>query len=146
MVIGSGIAGLTAALELSRSGQVILATKARLQESNTAWAQGGIACAIDPGDSIDAHIADTLRTGGGLCHDEVVRAILSAGPQRIHALEEAGVHFEHTDDASGTYDLGQEAGHGCRRVLHAGDITGKEIVEVLVTFFGGLSRAPCAAW
>ena len=130
LVIGSGLAGLTAALKLSSHGRVLLATKKRIDQSNSDWAQGGIACAVDPADTVDSHVADTLNAGAGLCREEAVRAILEAGPDRIRDLEQWGVQFER-DDASG-YDLGAEGGHSRRRVLHAGDITGHAVVSSLL--------------
>lgn len=131
LVIGSGMAGLMSALHLSRHGQVLLTTKRSLADSNTDWAQGGIACAVDSADSVDEHIRDTLATGGGLSKPEVVRAILSHGPDRIADLESRGVHFARQSGDPDLYDLGQEAGHSRRRVLHAGDITGHEVIASL---------------
>ncbi|MFH0880399.1 MAG: FAD-dependent oxidoreductase, partial [Lentisphaerota bacterium] len=131
LVIGSGLAGLMSALHLSRHGQVILASKKELGESNSNYAQGGIACAIDPDDSVDDHVEDTLRVGGGLSKPDVVRAIAAAGPERIRELEDLGVRFERRVSHGDDYDLGQEGGHSRRRVLHAGDITGHEIIKVL---------------
>lgn len=132
LIIGSGIAGMMAALNVAKSREVVLATKRSADISSSNWAQGGISCVMDPEDSFDAHIEDTLSTGSGLCDEDTVRAIINGGPDGIRALEEYGVHFERNHDEPGTYDLGREGGHSHRRVLHAGDITGKAIIEVLV--------------
>ncbi len=132
LVVGSGLAGLMAALNLSRHGQVVLATKRDPQDSNTNWAQGGIACAIDPDDSVEDHVRDTLEVGAGLCHEDAVREILNMGAERIRDLENLGVKFERRGWMGEEYDLGREGGHSARRVLHAGDITGAEIIKVLI--------------
>lgn len=132
-VVGSGIAGLLSALQLSRRGQVILITKKERADSNTNYAQGGIACVMGPGDSFEAHIRDTLEAGAGLCDERVVRRIVSAGPERIAELEAMGVTFaERPHEAGGGYDLAREGGHSARRVLHVGDMTGRRIEEVLL--------------
>ncbi len=141
LIIGSGIAGLYAALEAVNYGRVLLVTKQHADECNTRYAQGGIACVTADGDSFEAHIADTLVAGAGLCRSEVVRQIVSAGPARIQDLVAKGIHFttrgemaeagEVTPNAS-AFDLGREGGHSQRRVLHAGDITGQEVVRVLL--------------
>ncbi len=132
LVIGSGLAGLISALRLAPHGRVVLATKRGLIDSNTNWAQGGVACALDPDDSIEAHVQDTLDVGGGLCHEAVVREILGDGPARIRDLEAYGVQFAAHPTIEGQYELGREAGHSARRVLHSGDITGHAIAEALV--------------
>ena len=132
LVIGSGLAGLLSAYHLSPHGRVVLATKREAGESNTQYAQGGVACAIDPEDSVESHVADTLATGGGLCNERVVREILAAGPARIRELEAMGIDFERRKDGEEEYDLGYEGGHSRRRVLHAGDITGRELIRVLL--------------
>lgn len=129
LVIGSGLAGLTAALRLSALGHVILATKKDPSLSNSDWAQGGIASVVAPTDSFEDHVADTLTAGAGLCNEAVVRRIVEDGPARIRDLEAYGVRFER---GAGGYDLGTEGGHSHRRVLHAGDITGHEVVKVLL--------------
>ncbi len=130
LIIGSGIAGLSAALELAPHGRVIVATKRSLELSNTAWAQGGVSCVVDPADSIEAHVADTLDAGAGLCNAQVVETIAREGQREIAALEAQGVPFEHLP--GGEYHLGTEGGHTHRRVLHAGDITGAEITRALL--------------
>ena len=132
LVIGGGLAGLTAALHLSASGRVLLIAKRDAAECNSRYAQGGIACVVDPDDSIEEHIADTLNTGGGLSEPSAVRAIVEGGRARIDELEQLGIRFEHRRGHPDEYDLGQEGGHSHRRVLHAGDVTGKSIIETLI--------------
>lgn len=131
-VIGSGLAGLLSALHLAEQGRVLIVTKRELDDCNTAWAQGGVACVIDPEDSFDAHVADTLDAGGGLCNADVVRDIVSAGPARIRELEQFGLRFTRSSDDGESYDLGKEGGHSHRRVLHCDDMTGREIERVLI--------------
>ncbi|MBP7830147.1 MAG: L-aspartate oxidase [Kiritimatiellae bacterium] len=132
LVIGSGLAGLMTALRLGRQARVILATKRAVEESNTAYAQGGIACVVDPDDSLEEHVQDTLGAGAGLCREPVVRALLAEGAAGIRDLEAWGVRFERRQGREEEYDLGQEGGHSRRRVLHAGDMTGREIIRALV--------------
>ena len=132
LVIGSGIAGLMSALNLASHGKVLLLTKRRLSDCSTNRAQGGIACVIDQEDSFEQHMADTIDVGAGLCHEGVVRKVVSEGPARLKELIALGVSFNARDDGKPGYDLGREGGHTQRRVLHAGDITGKEIESVLV--------------
>jgi len=132
LIIGSGLAGLSAALHLSKHGQVFIASKRDAEEGNTRYAQGGISCVIDAKDSMDEHVADTLRTGSGLSEESAVRAIIEDGPARIAELEAMGVHFDRRADKPDEYDLGQEGGHSRRRVLHAGDVTGKALIEDLL--------------
>ncbi|NCC49635.1 MAG: L-aspartate oxidase [Spartobacteria bacterium] len=131
LVIGSGLAGLMSAWYLKDHGQVVLATKREMLDSNSDRAQGGIACAIAENDSVDAHTADTLSTGGGLSDEGVVRSILASGPRHIRDLEGMGILFSKRSDHEEEYDLGREGGHSVRRVLHAGDITGHEVIKVL---------------
>jgi L-aspartate oxidase len=132
LVIGSGLAGLMSALRLSRHGRVVVATKRGSSESNTGYAQGGIACVTDADDSIESHVRDTLNVGAGLCNEAAVRAIVGSGPERVKILEEMGVAFERRQGRDEEYDLGQEGGHSHRRVLHSGDFTGREIIRVLL--------------
>jgi L-aspartate oxidase len=130
LVIGSGLAGMVSALQLAESGRVVLVTKRGLHDSNSDWAQGGVSCVVDPEDSPEAHIRDTLDAGCGLCSEQAVRTIVERAREGIRSLELYGVHFERKA-GSEAYDLGQEAGHSARRVLHAGDITGREMIRVL---------------
>ena len=130
VVIGSGIAGLVAALELSRAHVVTLVTKSRLAESNTRYAQGGIAAVMTAEDSVSEHIADTLRAGAGLCRPEAVEILCCEGPARVRDLIALGVGF---DRKEGKLAQGREAAHSRARVLHAGgDATGLAIETALV--------------
>ncbi|NQU38792.1 MAG: L-aspartate oxidase [Lentisphaerae bacterium] len=131
-VIGSGMAGLLSALQLGKHGSVLVVTKRGGADSNTNYAQGGIASVMAAQDSFDAHVADTLQAGGGLCDEEVVRDIVAEGPRAVAELEALGLSFTQRNDGDGGYDLGQEGGHSARRVLHAGDITGREVETVLL--------------
>ncbi len=140
-VIGSGVAGLMSAIGLSQYGKVILATKKNCTDSNTNYAQGGIACVIRDDDSFDEHIADTLDAGAGLCNEDVVREIISGGPERIAELERLGMEFATgKSSADGKYDLGKEGGHSKRRVFHAGDITGARVEDALLAQVAGNSN------
>jgi L-aspartate oxidase len=131
LVVGSGIAGLIAALELSQKHAVTLVTKAVLAESNTRWAQGGIAAVMFSDDAVSAHIADTLAAGAGLCNPSAVNVLCTEGPDRIRDLIRLGVAFDHTPD--GQLARGLEAAHSKARVLHAGgDATGLTIETALV--------------
>ena len=130
IVVGSGIAGLIAALRLSRRSRVTLVTKSEIAESNTRWAQGGIAAAVFPDDSVAEHVADTMRAGAGLCNREAVEVLCSEGPARIKDLIRLGVPF---DERDGDLARGLEAAHSRARVLHAqGDATGLSIEMTLV--------------
>jgi L-aspartate oxidase len=129
IVVGTGIAGLVAALEASARHDVTLVTKAELTESNTRYAQGGIAAALFPDDSVDEHVADTLRAGGGLADPRLVRILCTEGPDRIRELQQFGVEF---DRNGGELARGREAAHSRARVLHAGgDATGFAIEKAL---------------
>jgi L-aspartate oxidase len=132
LVIGSGLAGILSALRLSRRGRVLVATKREPEDSNTSCAQGGIACVADPDDSVAEHVRDTLDAGAGLCVEPVVRAVVSSAQDQIRELESLGVVFERRAGRDDEYDLGQEGGHSHRRVLHAGDLTGREVMKVLL--------------
>ncbi|MEI6338205.1 MAG: FAD-dependent oxidoreductase, partial [Verrucomicrobiota bacterium] len=134
-VIGSGIAGLSYALRAAEKGSVALVTKRRAVDSNTAWAQGGVACVVSKEDSFALHIHDTLVAGAGLCNEEAVRTVITEGPERIGGLIELGMHFDQKDQQSGGRepDLGLEGGHSMRRVLHFQDTTGFEIERTLVS-------------
>jgi L-aspartate oxidase len=129
LVIGSGIAGLRAALALAGTGRVIVATKADPRESNTGYAQGGIAVALGADDSPALHAADTIRAGDGLCDERAVRTLVEDGPRYVQELVAWGVRFDR--DPDGRLAFGREAAHSVRRVLHAGDATGREIARVL---------------
>jgi L-aspartate oxidase len=131
LVIGSGIAGLTFAIKAAEKGTVAVVTKRSLAESNTAWAQGGVAAVWSDDDSIESHVADTLEAGAGLCDETVVRAVCGEGPARVEELIAFGARFS-PDDLSGGYDLGLEGGHSHRRVLHSADRTGEEISRTLI--------------
>ena len=129
LVIGSGLAGLYTALKLAEIGQVALVTKAGLEESNTFFAQGGIAAAIDPGDSPALHYQDTLVAGAGLCSADAVEVLVNEGPSRVKELIALGVPF---DRGRHGVALTQEAAHSRARILHAlGDATGRAISQAL---------------
>jgi L-aspartate oxidase len=130
LVIGSGIAGLSCALDLAEHAQVLVVTKRDIHEANTRYAQGGIASVMGATDDFESHITDTLVAGAGLCQPDVVRMVVEDGPAAVAALVARGVAFDR--DAEGNFDMGREGGHSHRRVLHAGDITGEEIERALV--------------
>jgi L-aspartate oxidase len=132
LVLGSGIAGLTFALEASRHGRVTIVTKRAIDDAATTWAQGGIAAVLDPADSFDAHADDTLGTGGGLSDPEVVDLVVRDAPARIEELIALGVPFDRPEEGGAGLDLAREGGHSARRVVHAGDITGREVERALV--------------
>jgi L-aspartate oxidase len=129
LVIGSGIAGLSYALQAANHGTVAIVTKRDISESATKYAQGGIASVFSDEDSFDAHVDDTLVAGAGICHEDVVRMVVEEGPQTIRNLIEWGVKFTTSGQE---YDLTREGGHSARRILHAEDITGREIERALV--------------
>ena len=129
VVVGSGIAGLFIATRCARAGlDTIVVTKKNLSDSSTNWAQGGIAAALDP-DDVEAHIADTIAAGGGLCDEDVVRFVVEESNDRIKDLIESGVQFDKDGDE---FDLAMEGGHSSRRILHAKDATGAEIERALI--------------
>ena len=132
VVVGSGIAGLTAALRLrTRVPRVLLVTKGQLQSGSTLWAQGGIAAALDPKDSAEAHLKDTLVAGAGVCDPVAARVLVTEGPQRVRELVALGANFD--TDAAGALSLTREGGHHANRIAHAGgDATGAEISRALV--------------
>ena len=137
VVIGSGIAGLTFAREAAKHGSVAVVTKRKGADSNTAFAQGGVACVTSNEDSFDLHVCDTLEAGAGLCDERVVRTIVTEGPARIRELVDLGLGFDEREVAGHReFDLGREAGHSKRRVLHVHDATGKEIEETLLSGLG----------
>lgn len=130
LVVGSGIAGLYTALKLAETGEVTLVTKETLVESTTAYAQGGIAAALNPGDSPNLHFDDTIKAGAGLCLSKAVRILVQEGMERVKELLDLGVPFDRRD---GEPAFTREAAHSRRRILHAdGDATGREISRVLM--------------
>jgi L-aspartate oxidase len=129
LVLGSGLAGLYAALRLGERLRVGVVTKRGVTDGATAWAQGGIAAAAAP-DDVDLHAADTIRAGAGLCREDVVRTVVQEGPAHVAELAAAGVAFSRKKD--GGYDLGIEGGHSRRRIFHAADLTGKAIEDALL--------------
>jgi len=133
LVLGSGIAGLTFALRAAETGTVAIVTKRSKEESNTNYAQGGIATVLASDDSFSSHIIDTLVAGAGLCDEEIVRLTVQEGPERIQDLLKWGVKFA-TKKVEGKiiFDLGREGGHSKRRIAHATDITGREVEKVIV--------------
>ncbi|MDX9745051.1 MAG: L-aspartate oxidase [Syntrophales bacterium] len=132
LVLGSGIAGLSFAIKASALGSVTMVTKKEKSESSTNYAQGGIAVVLDKEDSFEDHIRDTLICGGGLCREDTVRFVVSEGPDRIRELVQWGVNFTKSANGSSSgYDLGREGGHSKRRVIHAQDLTGREIERAL---------------
>ncbi len=136
IVIGGGIAGLTFAIKAAEFGTVTVLTKAGSAEANTAYAQGGIASVWSVDDSFESHVEDTLRAGAGLCDRAAVETIVREGPETIRELIRLGTRFTKVetsalDDSDEEYDLGQEGGHSHRRVLHAQDLTGREIMRAL---------------
>ncbi|MCB1877949.1 MAG: L-aspartate oxidase [Chromatiales bacterium] len=134
IVVGSGIAGLSFALRAAKHGSVAIVTKKGAADTNTAQAQGGIACVRSEEDSFDRHVADTLDAGAGLCPEDVVRTIVSEGPRAIDELIAWGVDFDsrETGDGETELDLGREGGHTKRRILHSKDTTGREIETKLL--------------
>ncbi|MHB6908856.1 L-aspartate oxidase [Streptomyces sp. DB-54] len=134
VVVGSGVAGLTAALRCAAAGRrTVVVTKAQLDDGSTRWAQGGIAAALGDGDSPEQHLADTLVAGAGLCDEEAVRLLVTEGPDAVHRLIATGARFD-TAPGSDEIALTREGGHHRRRIAHAGgDATGAEISRALVT-------------
>jgi L-aspartate oxidase len=129
LVLGSGIAGLSFALKAASHGTVAVVSKREITESATNYAQGGIAAVFSKEDTFDAHIEDTLVAGAGICHEDVVRLVVEEGPPTIQSLIDWGVKFTTSGE---TYDLTREGGHSQRRILHADDVTGREIERALV--------------
>jgi L-aspartate oxidase len=133
LVLGSGIAGLSFALKAAERGRVAIVTKKSRADSNTNWAQGGIAAVTSKEDSLEMHVADTLVAGAGLCREDVVRTIISEGPARIQDLIALGMKFSEREfNGTRELDLGKEGGHSKRRILHAKDMTGREIEFALL--------------
>ena len=132
LVIGTGIAGLSFALKAAKIGQVTIITKKAKVDTATNLAQGGIAAVLSDEDSFDLHIEDTLRSGAGLCKEDVVRMVVENGPARVQELLDIGVHFMTKEKDSSHLDLGREGGHSARRIAHALDLTGREIENALL--------------
>ncbi|MDA1196676.1 MAG: L-aspartate oxidase [Nanoarchaeota archaeon] len=128
LVIGGGIAGLSFALRVSKRASVTLVTKTEVMESNTRYAQGGLAGVFSENDDFALHVADTLKVGDGICNKEAVKVLVENAPDSITWLDSLGVAF----DKNGSFHLGKEAVHSRRRIVHAGDSTGKSIQQVLV--------------
>jgi L-aspartate oxidase len=130
LIIGGGVAGLRAALSIPPQLSVVVITKSKLKQSNSAWAQGGIAGVMDPEDRFEDHIADTLTAGCGLCDQAVVEMVVRDAPRRIQELIDWGTNF---DQVSGGIALGREGGHSHHRIVHAlGDATGKEMMRAII--------------
>ncbi|MCB2413344.1 L-aspartate oxidase [Demequina sp. TTPB684] len=142
IVVGSGIAGLTTALELRRKvDRVLIVTKGPLSSGNTVWAQGGIAAAMDPEDTPEEHLVDTLEAGAGLCSEAAVRALVTEGPDRVRKLVERGAQFD--TGPTGGMTLTREGGHHRDRIAHAGgDATGAEISRALVARLDAVKADP----
>jgi L-aspartate oxidase len=133
LVIGSGLAGLSCALKLAQHGSVVLITKKDRAEANTNYAQGGIAAVMAPNDSFELHIEDTFRAGAGICHHVPVEIMVKEGPERIADLIRWGTKFTRAKPGADIkYDLGREGGHSVNRILHSGDITGREVERALL--------------
>lgn len=130
LILGSGVAGLSFALKASKYGSVSVVTKKEKAESNTNYAQGGIACVLSEADSLESHVSDTLRVGDGLCDERVVREVVREGPDRVRELVQLGVEFSRGED--GSFHLGREGGHSQRRVIHAQDLTGEAVESTLL--------------
>ena len=129
LILGSGIAGLSFALKAAQHGSVAIVTKRGISETATNYAQGGIASVFSQEDTFASHIEDTMVAGAGICHEDVVRMVVEEGPETIRNLIEVGVKFTTSGDS---YDLTREGGHSQRRILHADDVTGREIQRALV--------------
>ena len=129
LVIGTGIAGLSYALKAARFGSVAIVTKKQRAESNTNYAQGGVAAVMSQVDSFSSHVRDTLGTGLGLSHQDAVETMIREGPDRLRELIDIGAQFTYTD---GHLDLGREGGHSANRIVHARDFTGREIERALL--------------
>lgn len=132
LVLGAGVAGLMYALKAAKLGRVLVICKTVRTESNTAWAQGGIAAVWSESDDLLAHIQDTLIAGAGLCRRDAVEQTVREAPERVRELIELGVQFSRRPEHPEQYDLHREGGHSHRRILHADDLTGAEIVRALV--------------
>jgi L-aspartate oxidase len=132
LVIGSGGAGLSFALRAAEKGQVMLLTKKERVDSNTNYAQGGIAAVFGPDDSFESHIEDTIKAGTGLCYGPAVELVVREGPGQIRDLEKWGVEFSHQDREGNPFDLGREGGHSRSRIVHVLDRTGMMVENALL--------------
>jgi L-aspartate oxidase len=132
IIVGTGLAGLSLALKLPSSLRVALISKGKAADTNTAWAQGGIAAVFSKEDSFESHIKDTLVAGAGLCHEDVVSNVVHQAPERIKDLMNWGVHFDSNGNSEFGVDLTREGGHSYRRILHFEDSTGLEIHRQLL--------------
>jgi L-aspartate oxidase len=132
LVIGTGIAGLSFALKVAEHGRVAIVTKKEAIETSTNYAQGGIASVFGQHDSFDLHIEDTLQAGDGLCRKEVVEMVIESGPERVRELMNWGIAFTQDSKGGQELDLGLEGGHSQKRIVHAGDLTGHAIEQVLL--------------
>ena len=131
LVVGGGVAGLRAAIELASKGSVIVLTKGNPTESSTEYAQGGVAVALSDEDEVGIHYEDTIKAGDGLCNEEGVRILVEEGPERILELISWGAEF---DKEGSRLSFAREAAHSRKRILHSqGDSTGKEIERVLIS-------------
>ena len=136
LIVGTGLAGLRAAVAVDPKLSVLVLTKDRIDESASSYAQGGIAGVLDADDTFDAHVADTLTAGGTLCDREVVSMVVREAPERINELIRWGTNF---DLRSGVLELGREGGHSCSRIAHAmGDATGREIMRAMICWISRL--------
>lgn len=129
-IIGSGVAGLRYALEVAKHGSVAVITKAERHESNTNYAQGGVSAVLAPSDSVESHIRDTIIAGAYLCDEETVKVVCTEGPDRVRELMTMGASFDHGED--GSLHLAREGGHSHHRIVHAADMTGREIERALL--------------
>jgi L-aspartate oxidase len=134
LVIGSGIGGLSFAIRAAKIGSVVMITKKTDSESNTNYAQGGIACVLDPKDSFESHYADTINAGAGLCNTDAVNVLVREGPQRIEELIGWGTHFSTSRKSHAPHhlDLGREGGHSMNRIVHTRDFTGHDVEDALL--------------
>jgi L-aspartate oxidase len=143
LVIGSGIAGVSFAIGAARYGSVAMITKKHDSDSNTNYAQGGVACVLGDDDSFESHIRDTLVAGAGLCDERAVRFLVEEGPLRIRELLEYGARFSLDGDAAAnpySLHLGREGGHSVNRIVHAKDFTGRELEATLLKKLRGLNN------
>src|SRR4029078_8788711 len=134
LVIGGGVAGLRAAIAAGDAGRdVLLLTKDTIEQSNTWYAQGGIAAVLQPLDSVEAHVQDTLTVGVGLCDEKAVRIVVEEGPKRVLELLQWGANFDKKPGKPNELAFGLEGGHSFARIIHAyGDATGKELAQTLI--------------